>query len=98
MEFNELYIGKIGLISDTQYADEDIGTNFNKTETRQFRETLNAVSTMIKNEYIVIMQCGDIIDGRNKDTGNSIKALETTLEVFKDKEIKRIDAVGNHEL
>lgn len=53
---------------------------------------------MIKNEYIVIMQCGDIIDGRNKDTGNSIKALETTLEVFKDKEIKRIDAVGNHEL
>ena len=34
MEFNELYIGKIGLISDTQYADEDIGTNFNKTETR----------------------------------------------------------------
>ena len=74
-------IRKIGVIADIQYCDKDDGPNFNGTEFRRYRESLNvtkrAAQSFQKEEVGAIIQLGDAIDGHGKD--NFLKSFNDIL-------------------
>ena len=62
-------INKIGILADIQYCDKDDGPNWNGTEFRRYRETLNvtkrAAQSFQKENVGAIIQLGDAIDGHS---------------------------------
>ena len=101
---------KIGVIADIQYADIDDGSNFDQSETRRYRESLNCAKRAGKHFQNVgvdlVLQLGDIVDGKS---GKNFKRdlLERIIPALKcttkgnseeEKEVPRIDIMGNHEL
>jgi len=88
---------KIGIIADIQYADVEDGSNFDGSEIRRFRESLNCVKRAGKHFQNVgvdlVLQLGDILDGKS---GQNYKRdlLEQIIPALK----SRIDIMGNHEL
>ena len=74
-------INKIGVISDIQYCDKDDGSNWNGTEFRRYRESLNvtkrAALSFQKEKVGAIIQLGDAIDGHSKE--NFLKDFNDVL-------------------
>ena len=74
-------IRKIGVIADIQYCDKDDGPNFNGTEFRRYRDSLNvtkrAAQSFQKEEVGAIIQLGDAIDVHGKD--NFLKSFNDIL-------------------
>ena len=106
-------INKIGVIADIQYSDKDDGPNFNGTEFRRYRESLNvtkrASKSFLKEEVGAIIQLGDAIDGHSKDnfTKDFKEKLSPILDIappnginpeFLPSRVPRLDVMGNHEL
>ena len=64
-------ITKLGIIADVQYCDKDDASNWDGTQFRRYRETLNvtrrAAKSFEKTEVGAIIQLGDAIDGKSKD-------------------------------
>ena len=60
------------MIADVQYADVDNGSNFNKTRTRYYRNSLNQLHDAIvawnkmDPKPSFLLQLGDLLDGHNK--------------------------------
>jgi len=107
-------INKIGVIADIQYCDRDDGPNFDGTEFRRYRESLNvtkrAANSFQANEVGAIIQLGDAIDRHSKDFLTDFnETLSPILDIPSSKEkcidsknhpqsIPRFDVLGNHEL
>ena len=74
-------ITKIGVIADIQYCDKDDGSNWNGTEFRRYRESLNvtkrAVLSFQKEKVGAIIQLGDAIDGHSRE--NFLKDFNDVL-------------------
>eukprot|EP00397_Hematodinium_sp_SG-2012_P049426 GEMP01056999.1.p1 GENE.GEMP01056999.1~~GEMP01056999.1.p1 ORF type:complete len:324 (+),score=66.26 GEMP01056999.1:112-1083(+) len=91
---------RCGLIADVQYADVEDGTDFCGHEIRYFRNALNvarnAGSFFREQNVDFMINLGDIIDGRNKETEMQTEALRRVLEPFAG--LPRYDLIGNHEL
>lgn len=90
-----------GVIADIQYADIDDGYNFQNTNRRYYRSSIellrNALDSWSKAAVRpgFILQLGDLIDGQNKLLAASDRAVDAVL-----KELGSIDAHhvwGNHE-
>ena len=107
-------INKIGVIADIQYCDRDDGPNFDGTEFRRYRESLNVTKRAAKSfqthDVGAILQLGDAIDRHSKDfltDFNEILSPILDIPSSKDKcvdsknhlqSIPRFDVLGNHEL
>jgi len=74
-------INKIGVIADIQYCDKDDGPNWNGTEFRRYRESLNvtrrAALSFQKEKVGAIIQLGDAIDGHSRE--NFLKDFNDVL-------------------
>ncbi|TNN04224.1 hypothetical protein fugu_001253 [Takifugu bimaculatus] len=90
-----------GVIADIQYADIDDGYNFQRTNRRYYRSSIellrNALDSWSKAAVRpgFILQLGDLIDGHNKLLAASDRAVDAVL-----KELCSVDAHhvwGNHE-
>eukprot|EP00759_Apiculatamorpha_spiralis_P013828 PhF_6_TR20538/c0_g1_i3/m.29647/K01517/ADPRM; manganese-dependent ADP-ribose/CDP-alcohol diphosphatase len=101
-------IGRIGLIADIQYADVPNVTNFDGSKLRYYRNALSITQraarywTHMEDGVVpnLIIQAGDIIDARNKDTQYKV-ATETLHKVYKELEqvgVPIVNLIGNHEL
>eukprot|EP00403_Amphidinium_massartii_P033145 CAMPEP_0178445716 /NCGR_PEP_ID=MMETSP0689_2-20121128/40344_1 /TAXON_ID=160604 /ORGANISM="Amphidinium massartii, Strain CS-259" /LENGTH=343 /DNA_ID=CAMNT_0020070343 /DNA_START=28 /DNA_END=1059 /DNA_ORIENTATION=- len=97
---------RIGLISDIQYADSDIGSDYSGQERRYYRDALDiarrAVECWNAADVDAVVQLGDVIDGKNGWVGASASssvALARVLGVLDQCTAKdRLDLIGNHEL
>ena len=77
----------IGLIADPQYADHLSRFNHPKNRIRRYRNSLKITKNAIKtwnecDKPLLVVCCGDIIDGINKKTKKSTEALEEILDEF----------------
>ena len=74
-----------GVIADIQHADCDDGFNFDKTRRRYYRATLGATRlaarAWVDSGVKLILQLGDIIDGKNGPTRGPF-ALEKVRVVY----------------
>ncbi|XP_057682397.1 manganese-dependent ADP-ribose/CDP-alcohol diphosphatase [Corythoichthys intestinalis] len=92
-----------GVIADIQYADMDDGLNFPQTRRRYYRNSLELLRQARESwshsdtRPKFILQMGDIIDGFNKNNGNSSQALERVLDEFRLSPIEVHHVWGNHE-
>eukprot|EP00456_Euglypha_rotunda_P033748 TRINITY_DN2604_c0_g1_i21.p1 TRINITY_DN2604_c0_g1~~TRINITY_DN2604_c0_g1_i21.p1 ORF type:complete len:270 (-),score=28.85 TRINITY_DN2604_c0_g1_i21:2-811(-) len=99
-----LPVWSFGVIADVQYADADSAWNFSKDRERHYRHALNSVVQGVqswnKTENLkCVVQLGDVIDGRNKKTGQSKEALSRVLSEFEKLNVKNVyHCIGNHEL
>lgn len=98
-------IFSFGVIADIQYADLDDGTNFLRTRTRYYRNSLEILSSACSwweeeeptRRPSFILQLGDIIDGFNSQHGASERALQTVMDEFSRCAIPVHHVWGNHE-
>lgn len=93
----------IGLIADVQYADVPDGPNFEKTSVRYFRHSLVSLRKAVRHwsrvpNLKLVVNLGDLIDGRNKASGKTTQALRDVSEAFKPCEVPIAHVIGNHEL
>lgn len=94
-----------GIVSDVQYADANDGTDYSKTRTRYYRNSLNLLKNAIndwkcsKNNISFVLQLGDVIDGLNKRGSEmeSKRAIDTILHTFKTLHVPIYHLLGNHE-
>ncbi|XP_070845999.1 manganese-dependent ADP-ribose/CDP-alcohol diphosphatase [Chaetodon trifascialis] len=92
-----------GVIADIQYADIDDGYNYSQTRRRYYRSSLQLLrnaqeswsESAVKPEFII--QLGDIIDGFNKGSGASDRALDTVLRELSSGAAEVHHVWGNHE-
>jgi len=107
-------INEIGVIADIQYCDRDDGPNFDGTEFRRYRESLNVTKRAAKSfqahDVGAVIQLGDAIDGHSKDFLTDFnETLSAILDIPSSKDnsidskkhpqsIPRFDVLGNHEL
>lgn len=102
----EVPLFTFGVVADVQYADLDDGYNYSQTRKRYYRTSLqllrNAVeswsqskTTGVKPEFV--LQLGDIIDGFNKDRGDSERALDAVLRELSSGPAEVHHVWGNHE-
>lgn len=92
-----------GVIADIQYADMDDGYNYSRTRRRYYRSSLQLLrnaqkswsESPVKPDFI--LQLGDIIDGFNKGSGASERALERVLREFSSSPVEVHHVWGNHE-
>lgn len=93
-----------GVIADIQYADLDDGSNFSRTRTRYYRNSLQLLrkaqehwsGSAVRPDFL--LQLGDIIDGFNAPNGASRSALDTVLREFRSGAVEEVHHVwGNHE-
>ena len=108
-------VTKLGVIADIQYCDANDGFNFDGTEFRRYRESLNvakgAARSFQKHEVAAVIQLGDAIDMKSKDTYcrdfNEVLCPILSIPPPKNlhissallpKSIPRLDVMGNHEL
>lgn len=95
-----------GVVADIQYCDIDDAYNFNKTELRHYRGTLDVLRRAVKTWNATeglsfVANLGDIIDGQTEFKGlGSEKGLSKVLNVFSSlrDSIPIIHMIGNHEL
>uniref|UniRef100_A0A8C6TK03 ADP-ribose/CDP-alcohol diphosphatase, manganese-dependent n=1 Tax=Neogobius melanostomus TaxID=47308 RepID=A0A8C6TK03_9GOBI len=94
-----------GVIADVQYADLEDGSNFARTRTRYYRNSLQLLrkarehwsGSAVRPEFV--LQLGDLIDGFNALHGASRSALDTVLREFRSGVVDEVHHVwGNHEL
>lgn len=95
-----------GVLTDVQYADTDNRpAGYDPTKTRYYRQALDHVDRAFShwqlegNDVKFVLQCGDIIDGLNRECSGSLTALQNTLSRFEQHPtIPTFHTVGNHEL
>ncbi|XP_023237058.1 manganese-dependent ADP-ribose/CDP-alcohol diphosphatase-like [Centruroides sculpturatus] len=95
-----------GVLTDVQYADVDNRpAGYDPTKTRYYRQALDHVDSAFNywqkmtHPVKFVLQCGDIIDGLNRESCGSLTALQKTLDRFEQhKNIPTFHTVGNHEL
>ncbi|XP_028331979.1 manganese-dependent ADP-ribose/CDP-alcohol diphosphatase isoform X3 [Gouania willdenowi] len=89
-----------GVIADVQFADINDGFNFTGTNRRYYRSSLkllyNALRTWSQSTVrpTFILQLGDLIDGVNKRTGASQRALDTVLAALRGRGPAQISRPG----
>jgi len=95
IKVNELYekwntfdyttVSKIGVIADTQYCDENDGSDFSGNEKRYYRNTKvitrNAAKRFEMEKCQMVLQVGDAIDAKSK--GNYLRDLDVIFEAMK---------------
>lgn len=92
-----------GVIADVQYADIDDGYNFQRTNRRYYRNSLellrNALDSWSKAAVKpgFILQLGDLIDGKNEPLAASDRALQAVLEELGCAAVDVHHVWGNHE-
>lgn len=97
---------RFGIIADPQYADADDHHNFKKTAVRYYRGSLDIVNEAVTHWNAVsdpplslMLQLGDIIDGKAQHNGGSEPCLQTVLAALDQCACKNwYHAIGNHEL
>jgi manganese-dependent ADP-ribose/CDP-alcohol diphosphatase len=93
---------KFGLIADVQYADTENGFNFSRTNERFYRRSLTllkeAVDVWKKCDVDSVLQLGDVIDGKCKDSKQSDVCLQRVLNLFNELQRDVHHVWGNHEL
>lgn len=88
-----------GVLSDCQYADLDVRTNFSGTELRYYRNALNQAKHCVKifsqqqrdGKLSFVLNFGDLIDGFNRtDCGEAVaeKALQRAMNALKGVELE----------
>ncbi|XP_002733257.1 manganese-dependent ADP-ribose/CDP-alcohol diphosphatase-like [Saccoglossus kowalevskii] len=97
-----------GLIADIQYADHDDRMNYQQTQWRYYRNSLNHLQEAVytwnseENRNIeFVIQLGDLIDGRNFEKGGtseSNRALHVVSDAYKSFAGRIHHTWGNHEL
>lgn len=94
---------RVGLIADIQYADCEDGTDFEATEQRHFRNSIEIARSAVRcwnaEPVEVVIQLGDIIDGCNVRLNASGDAMAKVLKTLDQcTASRRFDLIGNHEL
>lgn len=93
---------RIGIIADTQYADTEDGTTFDKTMVRRYRQSLRILQSAVEyfNEHTVVygVQLGDVLDGRTKRLQMAERCLQDILSVTSISKHPWSYCVGNHDL
>lgn len=90
-----------GVIADIQYADIDDGYNFQRTNRRYYRSSIellrNALDSWSKAAVRpgFILQLGDLIDGQNKPLAASDRAVDAVLGELRSVDVHHV--WGNHE-
>lgn len=101
-----------GLISDIQYADIEVASNFSGSEQRDYRGAATAArASMVKMlsdpSLSFVAHLGDLIDGQNAgeygqglslDAPQSEEALQVVLNIWSDCSTPIHHIIGNHEL
>ncbi|XP_054913397.1 manganese-dependent ADP-ribose/CDP-alcohol diphosphatase [Poeciliopsis prolifica] len=93
-----------GVIADVQYADMDDGFNFSRTKKRYYRSSLKLLRNALDSwsdsavKPAFVLQLGDVIDGFNKPSGASQRALDTVMRDFASCPVPVHHVWGNHEL
>lgn len=96
-------IGRLGLIADVQYVDKEDGFDFTGKQRRRYRNSLKILGKAVDHWNKVgvnsIIQLGDLIDVKARDSDTSRSDLDTVLEEFNRAECKHVvHLIGNHEL
>ena len=92
-----------GIIADVQYADEDNGSDYHKTRTRYYRNSLNILQDAVSHwrhatsAVQFVLQLGDHIDGVCQRKG-SLVALRSALLPLSSLGKPVYHVIGNHEL
>ena len=97
---------RFGVVTDVQYADLPVGSNFLKTVSRYYRHSLDAlkmaVRTWVDKDVDFVAQLGDLLDGQNGNEPGRVEAAErdlvAALAPLTAAGIPIQHAVGNHEL
>lgn len=90
---------KVGLVSDIQYANIDDRFSFSG-RLRYYRNTVVQLKLAAKywNEEKVdlVLHCGDVIDGANRDNGTVDEAINTVIDSLKGIQAPIHHVLGNH--
>mmetsp|Transcript_15624 Transcript_15624/g.61061 ORF Transcript_15624/g.61061 Transcript_15624/m.61061 type:complete len:349 (+) Transcript_15624:62-1108(+) len=97
---------RFGVIADPQFADADDHHNFHKTSMRYYRGSLDVVKEAVEHwnsiqspPVSLVLQLGDLIDGKAQHNGGSEQCLQRVLEEVAQCSCKEwYHAIGNHEL
>lgn len=93
---------RIGIIADTQYADTEDGTTFDKTMVRRYRQSLQILESAVQyfNNHSVSygIQLGDVLDSRVKRLQMAERCLNDILTVTEKSTHPWSYCVGNHDL
>lgn len=101
-----LPLASFGLIADVHYADIDDGTNYTKTRSRYYRNSLRWVKTAVadwallsdtKCHISLVLHLGDLIDGFNVQQKASESALKTITDAFDEAKVPVFHLWGNHD-
>ncbi|XP_071318280.1 manganese-dependent ADP-ribose/CDP-alcohol diphosphatase [Trachinotus anak] len=93
-----------GVIADIQYADIDDGYNYSRTRRRYYRGSLQLLGNAQESwsgsavKPAFVLQLGDLIDGFNKCSGASDRALDAVLTQLGCSPLEVHHVWGNHEL
>ena len=91
----------VGVITDIQYADCDDGTNYNQTKRRFYRSSVDKLLSALNywnGNVQHVLQLGDVIDGRNKNTNKSESSFKQVVDTFRKYDGQIHHVIGNHEL
>lgn len=96
----------VAIIADVQWADVEDGFSFDGKQRRCFRGSLKVLAEAVDwwcsldeaHRPSFVAQLGDLIDGRNKQSGTSHAALQAALAHLSRMPCRVVNLVGNHEL
>jgi manganese-dependent ADP-ribose/CDP-alcohol diphosphatase len=90
-----------GIVTDLHYMDRDDGVNFDGTQVRRFRQSLqilqSASNSFKNNQTHFNMLLGDILDGKAKKFGIQEQCIETILRTTEATFQDWYFTLGNHE-
>jgi len=108
---SEVLLGRIGVIADVQYVDQEDGFDFSGVQRRRYRNSLKVLQRAVRHwnsigHVSVVAQLGDLLDVKNttgeggkRDGNTSLEALAKVQSVLSESACKEfVNIIGNHEL
>jgi len=107
-----LLLGRIGVIADVQYVDQEDGFDFSGVQRRRYRNSIEVLQRAVKHwnsigKVTLVAQLGDLLDVKNttsnekgkRDGSTSLEALSKVQSVLGESTCEDfVNIIGNHEL
>lgn len=104
-------LGRIGVVADVQFVDQEDGFDFSGVQRRRYRNSIEVLRRAVKHwnsigRVVLVAQLGDLLDVKNttreegkRDGKTSLEALAKVQSVLSESACKDfVNIIGNHEL
>merc|ERR1712192_90386 len=109
---SEALLGRIGVIADVQYVNQEDGFDFSGVQRRRYRNSIEVLQRAVKHwnsigKVTLVAQLGDLLDVKNttsnekgkRDGSTSLEALSKVQSVLGESTCEDfVNIIGNHEL